>query len=118
MPFFDERSKEPAKDGDRDLIDLDSLFVPLGGRPARVVDQKAADYEDDEDDTANLPQITSMPEGITVVEHQIGHAIGQWVFVLLCDCGRRWFTLHAVEKAQCPRCDRWVHVEADPQTPD
>jgi len=36
---------------------------------------------------------------------------------LLCDCGRRWFTLRAVEKTQCPRCDRWVHVEADPQIP-
>jgi hypothetical protein len=117
MPFFNERSKEQSRDADRDLIDLDSLFVPLHGRPASVVEPEVADDEYDEDDTASLPQITKMPEGITVVEHQIGHAIGQWVFVLLCDCGRRWFTLRAVEKAQCPRCDRWVHVEADPQIP-
>lgn len=115
MRFFDERSKEPAKDADRDLIDLDSLFVPPERRPTRVIDPKDAEYEADDD--ASLPRIRSMPEGITVVEQQIGHAIGQWVFVLLCDCGRRWFTLRAVEKAQCPRCDRWVHVEADLQIP-
>lgn len=114
MTYFDERAKEQFKrDADRDLIDLDTLFVPLGGRQAQVIEEVDAD----DDDTASVPQIKSMPEGIMVTEHQIGHAIGQWVFVLLCDCGRRWFTLHAVEKAQCPRCDRWVHVEADPQIP-
>lgn len=117
MPFFDKRSKDQASDAERDLIDLESLFVPLDGQQTRVAEPTFADDEYDEDDTARLPQITSMPEGITVEEHRIGHAIGQWVFVLLCDCGRRWFTLHAVEKAQCPRCNRWVHVEADPEIP-
>jgi hypothetical protein len=114
MPNFEERAREQFKnDADRDLIDLDTLFVPLGGRRAQVMEE----VDTDEDDTASLPQIKSMPEGITVIEQQIGHAIGQWVFVLLCDCGRRWFTLRAVEKAQCPRCNSWVHVEADPQIP-
>ena len=113
MPFNDERQQQrQKKDDDGDLIDLNALFVPLHGRTAIPVDT-----EDDDEDTASLPQITQMPEGISVVEQQIGHAIGQWVFVLLCDCGRRWFTLRAVEKAQCPRCDRWVHVEADPAIP-
>lgn len=112
MPHFKERNKQFGATEDGDLLDLNALFVPLHGRPIPVVEES-----DDEDDTASLPQITSMPEGISVVEQQIGHAIGQWVFVLLCDCGRRWFTLRAIEKAQCPRCDRWVHVEADPSIP-
>ena len=113
MPFNQERQQQKQKkDDDGDLIDLNALFVPLQGRAAPALDD-----EDDDEDTARVPQITQMPEGISVVEHQIGHAIGQWVFVLLCDCGRRWFTLRAVEKAQCPRCDRWVHVEADPERP-
>jgi hypothetical protein len=111
MPHFDDRENRQQASDDGDLLELNALFVPLNSRPAPVVEQ------DDDDDTERVPQITRMPEGISVVEHQIGHAIGQWVFVLLCDCGRRWFTLHAVDNAQCPRCERWVRVEADPNKP-
>ena len=33
----------------------------------------------DDDDTARLPKITSLPEGIEVVEHSVCRAVGQWV---------------------------------------
>jgi len=115
MPFSDERRRrqgQPDNDEDGEFDDPTALFVPLRGRPAPAVD----DFDDDEA-TASLPHITRMPDGFTVVEQQIGHATGQWVFVLLCDCGRRWFALHAVDTAQCPRCERWVRVETDSKIP-
>lgn len=112
MPYFDDRKKtQVQREDDSDLLDMRSLFVPLDDRGVPIV------QDDADEDTSDVPQITKMPEGITVIEQQIGHAIGQWVFVMLCDCGRRWFSLKAQDKAQCPRCHRWVHVEADPNIP-
>lgn len=103
--------KAPATDEPLDLISLSQLMKVLEDEPEPVDDQDATLG------TAPLPKITRMPEGMTVIEQQIGHAIGQWVFVMLCDCGRRWFSLQAQEQAQCPRCNRWVHIEASPREP-
>lgn len=63
------------------------------------------------DDTARLPGITSLPEGIEVVEHEVRHAVGQWVLMVRCQCGKRWFELEAVDAATCPRCNALVFVE-------
>jgi hypothetical protein len=71
--------------------------------------------QDDPEDTARLPAVTHAPEGVTVVEQHLGHAVGQWIFQVRCDCGRRWFDLKAVDNVQCPRCGLWVHVEVDPR---
>lgn len=77
------------------------------------VSQPASD--DDSEDTARLPAATQASEGMTVVEKRLGHAVGQWIFVVRCDCGRRWFDLKAVDNAECPRCGLWVRVEVDPR---
>jgi hypothetical protein len=63
------------------------------------------------DDTARLPGITSLPEGIEVVEHEVCHAVGQWVLMVRCQCGKRWFELEAIDAATCPRCNALVFVE-------
>ena len=78
-----------------------------------VVSEPASD--DDSGDTARLPAATDAREGMTVVEKPLGHAVGQWIFVVRCDCGRRWFDLKVVDSAQCPRCGLWVRVEVDPR---
>lgn len=119
MRLPDERARKKKKDDDADLIDMDTLFLRDPDRRVRTIDDDVQDDApaDAEFEAVPVPQITRMPEGITVVEQQIGHAIGQWVFVIFCDCGRRWFSLHAQDKAQCPRCERWVHIDAEPRNP-
>jgi len=79
--------------------------------------QVSSDTSDESaEDTARLRRITShAPEGVTVVEQRLGHAVGQWIFQVRCDCGRRWFDLKAIDNVQCPRCGLWVHVEVDPR---
>jgi hypothetical protein len=72
----------------------------------------------DEDDTARLPGITSLPDGIEVVEHEIGRAVGQWVLTVRCQCGKRWFELEAIEAATCPRCNTLVYVDVLQARPD
>ena len=71
-----------------------------------------ADSDSSDDDAAHLPGITSLPQGIEVVEHEIGRAVGQWILMVRCQCGKRWFELEAVDTATCPRCDRLVYVDA------
>ena len=90
--------KPEKSDGTPDLLD-----------PRRLTLQ-----EDDE--TGALPQITRLPEGISVVEQRIGQASGQWIFCVRCECGRRWFDTRAVDTAQCPRCGLWVQVKAEPRS--
>lgn len=72
----------------------------------------------DEDDTARLPGITSLPEGIEVVEHAIGRAVGQWILMVRCQCGKRWFEVEAIEAATCPRCSALVYVDMLQDRPD
>ncbi len=89
--------KPETSDGTRDLLDPQRLTLP------------------DEDDTAALPQITKLPEGISVVEQHIGQASGQWIFCVRCECGRRWFDTREITTAKCPRCGLWVQVKSDPR---
>jgi len=65
--------------------------------------------------TAPLPKITRMPEGIEVQERRLGHAVGEWVLQVRCDCGRRWFEVQPVRTADCPRCGALVLVDIEPR---
>jgi hypothetical protein len=71
-----------------------------------------------DNDTARLPGITSLPEGIEVVETEIGRAVGQWILMVRCQCGKRWFELEAIEAATCPRCSALVYVDMQRDRPD
>jgi hypothetical protein len=65
----------------------------------------------DLDDTSRLPQITSNLNGIEVIEHRPGRAIGQWILQVRCECGRRWFEVEAIDSTMCPRCNRLVYLD-------
>ena len=79
----------------------------------RAATRATSEQGDDSSDTARLPRITRMPEGIEVTEERMGRAIGQWILEIRCECGRRWFELEEVETARCPRCDTLVRVQVD-----
>ena len=96
-----------------ELIDVSGLLQML---------EEDRDEDDDEldaaGDTANLRNITRMPEGIEVVEQRAGVAEGQWLLQIRCQCGRRWFELEAIPAATCPRCGLLVYVNvAAPRPP-
>lgn len=71
----------------------------------------AWDADNTLEDTARLPKITRLPEGIEVVERSVGRAVGQWVLHVRCQCGRRWFELEAIDATTCPRCGLMVYVD-------
>jgi hypothetical protein len=71
----------------------------------------SADIISDDDETARLPKITSLPEGIEVVEGSVCRAVGQWVLMVRCQCGKRWFELEAIDAATCPRCNALVYID-------
>jgi hypothetical protein len=109
-PFDDSVRAAQVAGGDLpDLLDPRLLTLPEAG-------EVRAGHEDDDGDTAALPQITRLPEGISVVEQRIGQASGQWIFCVRCECGRRWFDTRAITTAQCPRCGLWVQVKSDPRS--
>jgi hypothetical protein len=59
-----------------------------------------------------LPRIEALPPGMVVEEGEMGHATGQWIVQIRCDCGRRWFDVKMVKTARCPRCETMVIVES------
>ena len=59
-----------------------------------------------------------LPEGIEVVEHSVCRAVGQWVLMVRCQCGKRWFELEAIDAATCPRCNSLVYVDVLQARPD
>jgi hypothetical protein len=59
-----------------------------------------------------LPRIEQLPPGMIVEEGEMGHATGQWIVQVRCDCGRRWFDVKMVKTARCPRCEMVVVIEA------
>jgi hypothetical protein len=61
---------------------------------------------------APLPRIEQLPPGMLVEEGEMGHATGQWIVQIRCDCGRRWFDVKMVKTARCPRCESVVVIEA------
>jgi hypothetical protein len=80
-------------------------------------DQATAVPADDDDeelgDTARVPLITRMPEGMQVEERRVGRAVAQWVLHVRCECGRRWFEVEAIDSTKCPRCGVLVYVDVD-----
>lgn len=94
-----------AQDDAPDLLRSEQIFRSWPER-------KDNDTDTDDDDTARLPAITSLPPGIEVVEHEIGRAVGQWILMVRCQCGKRWFELEAIDTATCPRCNTLVYVDA------
>jgi len=102
-PARPESTPATAQDDTPDLLRGDKIF---SSQP------QLDDSESSDDDTARLPGITSLPQGIEVVEHEIGRAVGQWILMVRCQCGKRWFELEAIDTATCPRCDKLVYIDA------
>jgi len=92
-----------GQDDTPDLLRGDRIF----GSQSQLKDSDSGD-----EDASRLPGITSLPQGIEVIEHEIGRAVGQWIMMVRCQCGKRWFELEAVDTATCPRCDKLVYVDA------
>jgi hypothetical protein len=84
-----------------DAIDGAELLRILQGDPHLLTDLEV---------TANAPKVNRMPEGIEVLERQVGVAAGQWVLRVRCQCGRSWFEVNEVHWATCPRCSLLVRV--------
>jgi len=87
-----------------DAIDGAGLLRILEGDPHLLTDSDA---------TARTPKVKRMPEGIEVLERQVGLAAGQWVLRVRCQCGRSWFEVEEVHWATCPRCSLLVRVAID-----
>lgn len=97
-----------------DLLDRSELFGSSEEEEARdesARNDAAWDADNTLEDTARLPKITRLPEGIEVVERSVGRAVGQWVLHVRCQCGRRWFELEAIDATTCPRCGLMVYVD-------
>lgn len=93
---------------------LDDASEPDLISPARLLRYlDDVETDDAEDDDGPLPQITRMPEGMKVEERRVGRAMAQWVMLVRCDCGRRWFEIEDVDTATCPRCGLLVYVDMD-----
>ena len=107
------KDRLPPADANPDLLEgsrifrLDGAGVGVGGEGEVRVDE----------DTARVPVITHLPEGIEVVEHTLGSAVGQWVLQVRCQCGRRWFEVEAIDATTCPRCGLLVYVDIQPGGP-
>ena len=99
-------SKSPGIDESTDLISISQLMDVLRRQPEPPDDEATLGAEP-------VPKIRSMPEGIDVQERRLGHAVGQWVLQVRCDCGRRWFEVQPVRTADCPRCGALVLVEIE-----
>jgi hypothetical protein len=98
-----------STDEPEDLISVSQLMNVRTDEPEPVDDDDATLG------TAPLPKITRMPDGIEVQERRLGHAVGQWVLQVRCDCGRRWFEVQTVRTAECPRCGSPVLVDIEPR---
>jgi len=99
---------KPAAGEPEDLISLSRLMKVLEDEPGPVDDDATLG-------TAPLPKITRMPEGIEVKERRLGRAVGHWVLQVRCECGRRWFEVEPVQRADCPRCGALVLIDIEPK---
>ena len=113
----DHSRSDPAADPAPATASQDAPDLLQGRSAFRKVRPTDHDIGDD-DDTARLPRITSLPEGIEVIEHSVCRAVGQWVLMVRCQCGKRWFELEAIDAATCPRCNTLVYVDVLLPRPD
>jgi hypothetical protein len=106
---------DPTAKGGREKAvrppDPASLLPPDPPEPLEKAEPEIADEELTM--MRPIPRIERMPEGIEVVERPVGHAIAQWIVMVRCQCGRRWFEVEFVDTATCPRCNTFVVVELD-----
>jgi len=94
MKFLGKRESSPSS------IDHTQPMETIGG-----AETEDANYWSD------LPRIERLPPSIVVEETEMGRATGQWVVLIRCECGRRWFDLEMVWTARCPRCETMAVVE-------
>lgn len=52
-----------------------------------------------------MPDVSTV-EGIEVREQELCRVTAQRVFMLRCECGRRWFELELPALVECPACHR------------
>jgi len=111
----DSPAPEPEGHATPERRDPMSDLISAAEMMRLLEDERDVDEELDEEigSTQRLPRVTRMPEGMTVVEHRVGRAIGQWVLQVRCECGRRWFELREIETSTCPRCRTLVYVDID-----
>jgi hypothetical protein len=57
--------------------------------------------------------MTRVPPAVPVEETNVGRAFGQWILAVRCECGRRWFEVEPIYRAQCPKCGKVVYLEVD-----
>jgi hypothetical protein len=91
----------------------DMPLDPIGGAELLRILEGDPHLLSDPDPTAQTPNVRRMPEGIEVLERQVGLAAGQWVLRVRCQCGRSWFEVEEVHWATCPRCSLLVRVTID-----
>lgn len=96
-----------------DLISLSQLMRRPDGVDGRPSREAPPEDLDDLEDTAPVPRIKRMPEGVRVEERRVGRAVAQWILHVRCECGRRWFEVDSVDTATCPRCGVLVYVDID-----
>ena len=89
----------------------DELISPAQLMKLAATGPDPANADDHVLGSARVPRITRMPQGVEVREPRLGHAVGQWILQVRCDCGRRWFEVEQVTTARCPRCGGMVLVE-------
>ena len=83
-------------------------------RPPEIHEfEEAPDSLEDTSPGRSLPKIERLPEGMEVIERPLGHAKAQWLLQVRCECGRRWFELHPIETATCPRCGTFLVVKIE-----
>jgi len=91
----------------------DMPMDPIGGAELLRILEGDPHLLMDPDAIAQTPNVRRMPEGIEVLERQVGLAAGQWVLRVRCQCGRSWFEVEEVHWATCPRCSLLVRVNID-----
>jgi hypothetical protein len=107
---------EPMGEGEEaevDLISLSQLMRKMDDSGRADIHRAPVEDVEDLEDTAPVPRITRMPEGIRVDERRVGRAVAQWILHVRCECGRRWFEVEAIDTTNCPRCGVLVYVDID-----
>jgi hypothetical protein len=114
----DEHADESAN---FELPPLKEILNRFATEPADPfgVSEAAEPVEDSEhqDDVllerARMLRMTRVPPGVPVEETNVGRAFGQWILAVRCECGRRWFEVEPIYRAQCPKCGKIVFLEVD-----
>ena len=96
------------RDSELNFIDPAVLFREPTVRQEGRTPQPDVDFQDE---AGSIPKITSLPEGIEVIEQRVGRAVGNWILQVRCQCGRRWFETEPMDATNCPRCGMYVYID-------